>query len=650
MKTLIDFVSNKRNMRTWMVEHETLMLALMGMTVELKDAMAAKDALYHYRNLTTSAPRSFKKVVEALVDQVESQCAEHRALVGADADADDVEDLEADSSPEMLLLAVANEGGARSHHDDLVPMLLHAWESFRHVLESLRFLPNLAHTYHAIAVRALRFLASFNRASEFRRLCGSMRFHLSDAKKAASDGEGFSADALALHLSTRFEQLSCCATLSLWNEAFRTAETIHEIIEFSGAKPDPEHMAAYFERLGAVFWVSRNYLFHAYACIRRYNTVSDSASREELASRAVLAATCVPLFTAGNDAQAAAFVGDSERDSKARLAALLSFTSTPSREGLIASIRSSGILDAASEAARDVFELLESTFAPLDLSKRCAEAMESAFAGEAAVESEGLVAATSSAAAIAAGRQSSIQVLAGGDAPLTIYRRRLCEQAVLRQTTQLGRAYSTITIESLFSMLEPLGLSRTDSEHVIVTAVRSRALDLRMDHRSNHVAFAGAELHGPALRSHLATLTKRLRDAVAMPAVSGSADARTAGAAGLGLRDPERRAATFAAAREAAQSIRNSNMYRVAAITDYQSGLSRAYAIKEMEVRTTPRARRPRACSRAHNARMQRLRGLSFRAPSGLVSILRWPPNNPCNIISPRCLRGAGACSKPPAP
>ncbi len=615
MKTLLEFISNKRNTRTWTSSHEALMMALMTLTVELKDAPAAKDALYHYRIMTmASVPGSLENVVLHLVDMVESRCEAQRELVGDSATLDEVEDLEQDRGPEDLLMAVAaaeDDDELRTHREALVPMVRHGWESFRHVLEALRKLPELERVYHDVAVRGLRFLASFKRASEFRRLCGAMRYHLIDSMTAANEGDGFSPESLRRHLQTRFEQLARCASLSLWNEAFRTAETIHEIIDFSGELPDPAFMAAYYDRLAAVFWVSENFLFHAYACYRRCLVNAEGDDAEELATRALLASVVIPRFAKGGDAEADALEGDSERDTKARLAALLAFSSTPSRASLMEDIRSSDLVEAASPAARDLFRVLEESFAPLDLSAKVAAAMDtvmgaSAAAAAAAAASDAAVSgALSSSAAAAAGAVSSADVMRGGDFTLGTYRRRISEQAVMRQVTQLSRAYSTISLKALFDMLAPLGLARTDAEHLIISAVRARALDLRVDHRTGVCRFARDEFHGAALRSHLATLGRRLQSAVALAAESAPSlaeDERFAAAAGLTLKDSARRTDVFATARKALPAVHEASTNRAQAIRKFRDDVASAKAVKELQVRLVVRTA---AWLRAHPPRPQ---------------------------------------------
>lgn len=77
--------------------------------------------------------------------------------------------------------------------------------------------------------------------------------------------EGWTNDGIELHLQTRFAQLEVAAGLELWTEGFRTVEDIYNIMQIGKKTPKAKLMASYYEKLTRIFWVSENYLFHAYA-------------------------------------------------------------------------------------------------------------------------------------------------------------------------------------------------------------------------------------------------------------------------------------------------------------------------------------------------------------------------------------------------
>lgn len=78
-------------------------------------------------------------------------------------------------------------------------------------------------------------------------------------------------------------------------------EDIHSIMHLNPKKPPKSRvMAAYYEKLIRIFWVSENYLFHAYAWLKyytlsdAYNTKMTAEERSELASHVLLSALAIP--------------------------------------------------------------------------------------------------------------------------------------------------------------------------------------------------------------------------------------------------------------------------------------------------------------------------------------------------------------------
>ena len=65
-------------------------------------------------------------------------------------------------------------------------------------------------------------------------------------------------------------QLEAATTMEMWTEGFRTVEEIHEIMEMTQKAPKPQLMATYYDKLTQIFWVSENYLFHAYAWYKSF--------------------------------------------------------------------------------------------------------------------------------------------------------------------------------------------------------------------------------------------------------------------------------------------------------------------------------------------------------------------------------------------
>ena len=227
-------ITTKKAGRLWSPEHEDMMIEFINLCVDLRDPRTAKDGLYNYRLLAQQqAPASLEKVITHLVDLSLRRAAEARARADVDLKQSSlVEDLDdAAQSPEALLMgAVTSEGThERAEREILLPWVRHMWDTFRNVLENLRFAPKLEHLYHGMAIKAMAFCKAYNRVAEFRKLCKTLRDHLAAAKRnleTAVPPSVLSVETVERHLTTRFAQLEHCADMALWNEGYRTIEDI----------------------------------------------------------------------------------------------------------------------------------------------------------------------------------------------------------------------------------------------------------------------------------------------------------------------------------------------------------------------------------------------------------------------------------------
>ena len=84
-----------------------------------------------------------------------------------------------------------------------------------------------------IAQQAFRFCLKYQRKVEFRRLCETLRLHLSNVAKYAHQPHSINLsdpETLQHHLDTRFAQLNTSVELKLWQEAFRLVEDVHNLL------------------------------------------------------------------------------------------------------------------------------------------------------------------------------------------------------------------------------------------------------------------------------------------------------------------------------------------------------------------------------------------------------------------------------------
>lgn len=533
-----------------------MMMEFISLCTDLRETRRTKEGLYFYRQLTQiQAPASLEKVVAFMITSAEKRAAEARARAemdiakatkaaggagaGAAAGVSGIDDLdEEEQSPEALLMGGVTSEGARerTEREVLAPWLRHARDIYRNVLDNIRWVPRLEPVYHTVVVRAMRFCRDYATPQEFRKLIGMVRNHLSAQRRSQeANGVSMTPEQIERHLATRFVQLELCTEMSLWAEAYKTVGDINGIMALAEAPVKTSQRATYYEKLARIFWVSQNYLFHAFAWYRFYsisiaaNRSLTDADRTTLASAVVLAALAIPVQAAGaggglygsasalsaTAASAGVDVESSERAKKAELTALLLQNSIPSREGLMTEIRAGGLLRKCRPDVAELFRVLEGEFAPLTLVARVKDTL----------------------AALRGDTGATVLTYGSGVAShaLAQYVPHIERLAVLRTLQQLSAVYSTLELASLRRLLAGLSLPFYEIEAFIVRAVRSRLLSVRLDHRSGCVRLGNDALEAGSVRRSLTELAARLQAIVdgALPAKEGAA-AGGAGAAAAG--------------------------------------------------------------------------------------------------------------------
>jgi translation initiation factor 3 subunit A len=188
-----------------------------------------------------------------------------------------------------------------------------------------------------IAQQAFKFCLKHQRKVEFRRLCETLRLHLSNVAKYSHQPHSINlsdADTLQHHLDTRFAQLNTSVELELWQEAFRSVEDVHNLLTMAKKAPRPAMMANYYEKLTKIFLMSGNALFHAAAWGRYYAIVTNIGGKSEeelgrLAGQVLVSALAVPV------GQHAEEIAEDGKGKNGRLTALLGLPKTPTRTGLV---------------------------------------------------------------------------------------------------------------------------------------------------------------------------------------------------------------------------------------------------------------------------------------------------------------------------
>lgn len=252
-----------RRHRNWTKTHEAIMIKLMDLCVKNRQPHMAKECLHQYRNITqTQAPHSLEVVIDhmlSLAEKYVKNAAKHSESTVVEHLCDD---LEAERSPEAVLLSAVTTDDAsnRADRELLTPWLRFLWESFRTVLEILKNNNRLENVYHGTCARAVKFCLKYNRKTEFRRLADMVRIHLATLQKYQNQPqEKRRSYAITLgpavyerHVATRFEMLTGAAALDMWAEGFRIVEDLHSIMSLTMQEPKVKLMATYFEKLTQV--------------------------------------------------------------------------------------------------------------------------------------------------------------------------------------------------------------------------------------------------------------------------------------------------------------------------------------------------------------------------------------------------------------
>lgn len=274
----------------------------------------------------------------------------------------------------------------------VTPWLKFLWETYRTVLDILRNNARLEIMYQSTALQAFQFCQKYTRKTEFRRLCELLRNHVQNAAKYANQIHAINLndpDTLQRHLDTRFQQLNVAVELELWQEAFRSVEDIHTLLNLSKKQAKNIMMANYYEKLTRIFLVSDNYLFHAAAWSRYYNLLRTSAAQvavnpalkkespaisdaewARVASLYLLACLSIPVISQARSKGAVLDVDEAKRNKNTRLTNLLGMNKAPTRAALFKDILNKGLLKRARPEIRELYTILEVEFHPLSICKK----------------------------------------------------------------------------------------------------------------------------------------------------------------------------------------------------------------------------------------------------------------------------------------
>ncbi|KAF3024292.1 hypothetical protein G7054_g502 [Neopestalotiopsis clavispora] len=489
LNLLHEHVTSKRSRNVPIASLEPVVLLLVELSVEHKKGKLAKDALYSYKNIAQNTNVGtielvLKKFIELAAEKVavaQTKADEIQASLEGTTTAS-VEDLEASETPESILLATVSSEQSKDRTDRAVitPWLKFLWEAYRTVLDILRNNARLEILYQSTATQAFDFCLKHARKTEFRRLCELLRNHVQTAAKYSSQVHAINLndpDTLQRHLETRFQQLNVAVELELWQEAFRSVEDIHTLLNLSKRPPKNIMMANYYEKLTRIFLVGENYLFHAAAWSRYYNLLRQSAAivaagqgkksdnpaasdadLQKAASFVLLSALAIPVISTSRSRGAMVDFDEAKKNKNSRLTHLLGMNSAPTRAVLFKDALSKSLLQRARPEIRDLFNILEVDFHPLSICQKI----------------------------------SPILTKIGADPEMEKYILPLQQVILTRLFQQLSQVYETVDlkfVEGLAQFPEPYQISRGTIEKFIMNGNKKGDLSIRMDHATGVLSF-----------------------------------------------------------------------------------------------------------------------------------------------------------------
>lgn len=466
------------------------MLLFVELCVDLRKGKAAKDGLYQYKNIAQNTNvgtievvlKKFIELAEQKVTEAQAKADEIQSSLESAPSSTNVEDLEAIETPETILLATVSGEQSRDRTDRAVvtPWLKFLWETYRTVLEILKNNARLEIMYQATALQAFQFCLKYTRKTEFRRLCELLRNHVQNAAKYSTQMHAINLsdpDTLQRHLDTRFQQLNVAVELELWQEAFRSIEDIHTLLNLSKRPAKNVMMANYYEKLARIFLVSENYLFHAAAWNRYYNLLRLStialatgqstkkenpsvteADMTKAASFVLLSALSIPVISTTRSRGALVDVDEARKNKNTRLTNLLGMAQPPSRHVLFRDALNKGLLKRVRPEIRDLYNILEVDFHPLSICKKI----------------------------------TPILTKIGADPEMEKYVVPLQQVILTRLFQQLSQVYESVELKFVYELAQfpdPFQITPAMIEKFIMNGCKKGDLAIRVDHISGVLTF-----------------------------------------------------------------------------------------------------------------------------------------------------------------
>ncbi|CAD7971891.1 unnamed protein product [Amoebophrya sp. A120] len=475
-----DVMGNRKfkNSNTLHVMEQIAIFALAGLSVPLKDLKSARDILINYRSMTqTTATSSLEKVVREFRSAAEKLVTDSKEKASSLAKGldDAPEDLETLDTPDNALRKALKPKNVREQEKkerEVLENIRFMWETYKQILDVFKTNGKTEDLYNETAQRALTFCMENRRTNEFKKLCDLLRNNYQNLFKRASATGVYpphavnptDKDTIGRTIDTRCFQLKVSGELALWKECFNTAEDLYSLM--TKKKPRAATLAQYYDFLSQICFKSGSFLFHAYALVRNYtlHKINQKSFQGEektrMASIAVLATMCVSghLHETGES-----FGPDqAEVEKLRRMAQLFNVATVPTKNTLKTDLQIREILIDALPAVRKLYQLIE--LAPQvgkgflyskDICAKCKPMLD--------------------------------ELRANPDT--AVYCDQLQKVIFFRLLGQLARVYSTMTVEQLKKLCQPI-VDFPTAEKWMISSARDSGVHVQLDYVRAVVVFA----------------------------------------------------------------------------------------------------------------------------------------------------------------
>jgi len=150
-----------------------------------------------------------------------------------------MEDLENEEPEELFILAL--DVDTRTEKSLIRDAMKNVWETFKMIIEATSKNKKLEDLYGLIIKKCFDFCKKYNRRTEFKKLCELIRFQLNSIIRSLMNNPDYSKIPFAIDLTNletnekqimiRFDQLEYIYEFELWQEAIKTLEDIHHIMQ-----------------------------------------------------------------------------------------------------------------------------------------------------------------------------------------------------------------------------------------------------------------------------------------------------------------------------------------------------------------------------------------------------------------------------------